>query len=386
MSSGSNQTVFERLGITPVINACGVYTDLGGSMLAPEVFEAMQQANEYFMSMPDLLDHTGARIAELMGAEAGRITPGASAAIALSVSACMTGNDGAKWEQLPSTEGMKNEVLMYRSQLPRYKYASCVHMPGCQVVPIGDDDGLDADAIAAAVTAKTACLMLPQHLTDWYSCPPANLATLCEAAHAVGLPVVVDAAYLNYPLDLFRSFTTAGADLVCFSAKYFYGPNAGGFVIGKEDLMQAVSGLDFTRYESGVYRGFGRPFKMGRYEVVAVLLALENWLNEDHAARWEIYANRVQVIQQPLPRVKGLHTQAAFFTMDERLEATPVNCLTLHFSNECHLSAEVVASRLSDGVPSIASIPMGNKLVLVVDSMTDEHAHIIASKLANALG
>ena len=101
MSKGTNQTVFERLGVPPVINACGIYTDLGGSMLSPEVWEAMQEANQFFMSMPDLLDHTGARIAELMGAEAGRITPGASAAIALSVSACMTGHDGAKWEQLP---------------------------------------------------------------------------------------------------------------------------------------------------------------------------------------------------------------------------------------------------------------------------------------------
>ena len=338
MSKGTNQTVFERLGVPPVINACGIYTDLGGSMLAPEVWEAMQEANQYFMSMPDLLDHTGARVAELMGAEAGRITPGASAAIALSVSACMTGHDGAKWEQLPSTEGMKNEVLMFRSQVPRYKYASCVHMPGCKVVKIGDEEGIDPAAIAPAVTSNTACVMLPQHLTDWYTCPPKNLESICEAAHALGLPVVVDAAYLNYPLDLFRSFTTAGADLVCFSAKYFYGPNAGGFVVGREDLMEAVSGLDFTRFESGVYRSFGRPFKMGRYEVVAVMLALENWLNEDHDTRWQSYAKRVRIIHETVPEVEGLRAEAALFTMDERLESDPVNCLALHFTDDCKLS------------------------------------------------
>ena len=385
MSAGSNQTVFERLGVTPVINACGVYTDLGGSMLAPAVWEAMEETNQYFMKMPDLLDHTGERIAELMGAEAGRITPGASAAIALSVSACMTGNDGAKWEQLPSTDGMKNEVLMYRSQLPGYKYASCVHMPGCKVVQIGTENGLDPAAIAPAVTAKTACVMLPQHLTDWYTCPPTNLANICEAAHAVGLPVVVDAAYLNYPLDLFRCFTAAGADLVCFSAKYFYGPNAGGFVIGREDLMRSVAGLDFTGFESGVYRSFGRPFKMGRYEVVAVLLALENWLSEDHSLRWQSYAERVRVIQAAIPPVDGMSTQAAFFTMDERLESDPVNCLTLDFSRDCKLSADMIAERLSEGVPHIASIPMGDQLVLVVDSMTTEHAHTIAARLPQTL-
>ena len=385
MSKGSNQTVFERLGVTPVINACGVYTDLGGSMLSPEVFEAMQEVNQYFMSMPDLLDHTGARIAELMGAEAGRITPGASAAIALSVSACMTGNDGSKWEQLPSTEGMKNEVLMFASQLPGYKYASCVRMPGCEVISIGGESGIDPAAIAQAVTSRSACVMLPQHLADWFTYPPENLANLCEAAHAAGLPVVVDAAYLNYPLELFRSFTSAGADLVCFSAKYFAGPNAGGFVVGREDLMQAVAGLDFTHYESGFYRIFGRPFKMGRCEVVAVLLALESWLDEDHDARWRTYGERVRVIHESVPEIRGLRAEAAFFTMDERLESYPVNCLALHFSKHCKLSASLVAERLSDGLPSIASIPMDDKLIVAVDAMTDEHARTIASRLPAAL-
>ena len=385
MSHSSNQTVFEHLGVTPVINACGIYTDLGGSMISPTVWEAMEQANQYYLSMPDLLDRTGERIAELMGAEAGRITPGASAAIALSVSACMTGNDGNKWEQLPHTEGLKNEVLMFRSQIPGYKYASVVHMPGCDVVQIGDEKGLDPNAIAPAVTAKTACIMLPQHLTDWFDCPPRQLSKICDTAHELGLPVVVDAAYLNYPLDLFRSFTSAGADLVCFSAKYFGGPNAGGFVIGREDLVRSVAGLDFTRYESGVYRIFGRPFKMGRYEVVAVALALESWLNEDHQARWQSYAARVEVIQDALPPVEGMSATAAFFTMDERLEPNPINCLALQFSNECRVNADMVADRLAEGVPSIASIPMGDKLVLAVDAMTDQHAQTISTRLPDAL-
>ena len=399
MSVRSNQNVYERLGLTPVINACGIYTDLGGSMIAPEVWEAMEEANQYFLNMPDLLDHTGTRVAELMGAEAGRITPGASAAIALSVSACMTGNDGTKWEQLPSTQGMKNEVLMFRSQLPQYKYASCVHMPGCKVIAIGEEEGVDASAIAPAVTENSACVMVPQHLTDWYDNPPQNLEAICSAAHEAGIPVVVDAAYLNYPLGLFKCFTHAGADLVCFSAKYFYGPNAGGFVVGREELMNAVSGLDFTRFESGTYRSFGRPFKMGRYEVIAVMLALEEWLRTDHDARWRSYADRVRTIHSGLPDLEHIRPEVAFFTMDERLdrpedaflgmsergETDPVNCLALHFSAQSPITADQVADRLSDGIPAIASIPMGDKLVLAVDAMTDAHAQVIAARLPKAL-
>ena len=138
MLKGKNQTIFDHLGVKPVINGCGVYTDLGGSMLSPAIWQAMTEANRYFTRMPDLLDASGRRIAELMGAPAARITPGASAAIALSVAATMTGEDGMKWEQLPDTSGMKREVLMFRAHLPSYKYASCVRMPGCEIVPIGE--------------------------------------------------------------------------------------------------------------------------------------------------------------------------------------------------------------------------------------------------------
>ena len=63
-----NDDVFDRLGIEPVINACGIYTDLGGSMLSAPVWGAMEQANRCFTRMPDLLDASGERVASLMEA------------------------------------------------------------------------------------------------------------------------------------------------------------------------------------------------------------------------------------------------------------------------------------------------------------------------------
>jgi D-glucosaminate-6-phosphate ammonia-lyase len=54
--------------------------------------------------------------------------------------------------------------------------------------------------------------------------------------------------------------------LTCVSAKYFGGPNAGGFVSGKADYVQAVRGMEGTNDESGPYKSLGRAFQMGRYE------------------------------------------------------------------------------------------------------------------------
>ena len=87
-------SIFDRLGVKPVINASGIYTDLGGSKLSPQLWADLTQLNEYYVRIPELLEKTGASIARLIGTQAARVTPGASAAIALSVAACMTGEDG----------------------------------------------------------------------------------------------------------------------------------------------------------------------------------------------------------------------------------------------------------------------------------------------------
>src|SRR5262245_11586160 len=81
-------SIFDRLGVRPVVNACGVYTDLGGSVLSPGVWAAMTDVNRSFVSMVELLERTGALLAARVGAEAARVTPGASAAIALGAAAC----------------------------------------------------------------------------------------------------------------------------------------------------------------------------------------------------------------------------------------------------------------------------------------------------------
>jgi D-glucosaminate-6-phosphate ammonia-lyase len=79
--------ILRDLGGRPVVNACGIYTDLGGSVLAPRVWAAMSQANDTFTDMVELLEGTGRIVADLLGTPAARVTPGASAAIALGTAA-----------------------------------------------------------------------------------------------------------------------------------------------------------------------------------------------------------------------------------------------------------------------------------------------------------
>ena len=375
------EPVFDALGVRPVINCCGIYTDLGGSVLSPSVWAAITEMNRYYVRMTDLLDSTGRMIADMTGAEAARVTPGASAAIALAVAATMTGDKGEHWEQLPSTEGLKHQVIIAANHLHNYKYAVCARMPGATLVPVGSISQYNAADLINAISPSTACLLVPAHLLDGYD-GVSQLSELVKAADARSVPVVVDAAYMSYPIELIRKYAQCGAALTCFSAKYFYGPNSGGFVTGKRALIRAVEGLDFTRFESGRYRSFGRPFKMSRYDIAATTLALRDWIGLDHGKRWAGYAAKVDVIAQAARGIAGVRAEKRYFTMSEQLlDSDQVNCVVLRFDPLSRHCAATVAAAIEKGSPSILGIVEKDFLILAVDALLDGHEQVVAERL-----
>ena len=370
------ESLFDRLGIKPVINACGIYTDLGGSRLSPAVWAGMAEANGNFFRLPDLLDVTGRHIAQLLGAEDARITPGAAAGIVLGTAACMAGTDGTKSERLPDVADMPSVVLIQAGH--RYKYDRQVRVTGATLAEIGTANGTRLYQLEQAIDERTAMVLHPAHLEGKPS--TLRLEDVVNIAHKHRVPVFVDAAYLNYPVDIMGSFVGRGADMACFSAKYFGGPNAGGFVVGRRDLIAAVANVHFTRYESGKYLKFGRPLKMDRQTVVGVVLALEEWLQTDHSERLAGYARNVRLVQDKLQGIRGISLSPMCFTMDERFVPEPVNCVVIEFDEaRAGISAAAAADALEAGTPSIAAVLDGNRLAVVMDVLADaEVVHIIA--------
>ncbi len=78
--------VYERLGIQRVINADATLTRLGGSLMEPEVLDAMRDAAGSFVDMHELQRVVGRRLAELTGNEAAYVATGAAAGIACTAS------------------------------------------------------------------------------------------------------------------------------------------------------------------------------------------------------------------------------------------------------------------------------------------------------------
>ena len=153
--------------------------------------------------------------------------------------------------------------------------------------------------------------------------PRSGSTTLAPLARSAGVPIVVDAAFQSFPLSTLARWSRAG-DVACFSAKYFWGPNGGGFVAGRAGLVADIAALDFVGYESGRWRTFGRAFKLDRATVAATVAALDGVgrARPRRAARGLCRRGAVARCAVALRRVALKQ-----FTLDERLVDGPVNAV-----------------------------------------------------------
>jgi L-seryl-tRNA(Ser) seleniumtransferase len=372
-----NESVFDHLGVTPVINCCGVYTDFGGSRLSPTVWAAMAEMNNDYAQLPAMFQATGDRIASLLGAEAALVTPGASAAIMLGTAACMAGMDGEISARLPDVGGARYEVLIQKGQ--RYNFDRQVTMPGAKMVEVGSENGTRIDQVEEAIGAHTAMFIYPAHLEGKAGTLSIDeIVAICKK-HKV--PVFVDAAYMCYPISKLSEYNERGADLVTMSSKYFSGPNAGGFIMGRRDLIDAVVNVYFTRYESGGVLKYGRPLKMDRQMIAAVVLALEEWLETDHDKRLQEHADHANALRESVKSIPGLTLEPMYFTMDERLISDPINCLVMGFEQGCKLNADYLEEKLAEGSPGISAIREGQDIIFALDVVTADEVVFVGKRI-----
>lgn len=188
-------TIYVSLGVTPIINAKGTATRLSGGIMRPEVSAAMVEASEACVDMAELQAAASREIAKATGAEAGYVASGASACLLLAAAACIAGNDLGRMARLPDTRGMKNEIIMMRSQRNFYDHA--IRAAGATLVEVGLPDRYagagvrDAESweIEDAITERTAAIF---YVADAAAQP--SLKTVTAIAKKHKLPVIVDAA------------------------------------------------------------------------------------------------------------------------------------------------------------------------------------------------
>lgn len=304
-------SIYDRLRVKRVVNAAFALTRLGGSILPDEVVEGISEANKHFCYLWDLHKRAGGIISEITGAEAGWVTPGAFAALVLSAAACITGKDPEKMRRLPDTTGMKNEIIIQRCNRHRI-YERSMEVAGGRFVFVGDEMwGGPHELIEDAITERTAAIHFIAPRGSSRGVAP--LETVVDIAHKHGVPVIVDAAGMTWPLEGLHKFTDIGCDLVCYGGKYVGGPNSTGFVIGKKALVEAVALHSFIGVEAGplehwgYWQSIGRGYKLDRQEIVALIIALQRWVNLDHEnVRFSPAWDKVHYIKEEISSLNGL--------------------------------------------------------------------------------
>jgi D-glucosaminate-6-phosphate ammonia-lyase len=376
-SAPSAPSVYEQLGATPVINARGNNTVLGGSTPSARVRRAMQDAERYYVDMQQLLERSGAVIADLLGAEAAYVTPGAAAALALGTAACMAGADADKIARLPDTTGLPGQVLIQAGH--HYHYEHVVTVPGAKLVEVGQPDGTTSAQLEAALGPSVAAVLFPAHLDGAPGTLP--LADVLGLAHARGVPVLVDAAGRVYPLDKFRSYARDGADLVAFGAKYIGALNASGILCGRRDLVNAAAQHGFIGFETTAWeRSFGRPLKVDRQTIVAVVTALQEWLETDHEARIAGYERRLQAMRAELEGAAGV-------SMNIVHGDGPAPCiLRLNLDPaRARYDAGGLTRALLSGHPAIAVGQSGDAVTINPVTLREEDDGLVVSRLGSLL-
>ena len=305
-------SIYSEFGVKRVVNAAFAFTRLGGSTLPKEVQDAMNEANESWVSMWDLMVTGSKYIAERTGADAAWITSGGFNGLVLSTAACMAGKDPEKMRRLPDTTGMKNEIIIQRNNR-LWVYDRAMEVPGGKFVCVGDENyGCGAKEFETAINDKTAAIhyAYPMGSTRKGVIP---LKDLLKVAHAHDVPVIVDACGITYPTNSFKKWKEWGVDLACFGGKYIQGPQACGFILGRKDLVEAVSLHSFIGAESGpedaagYYRSIGRGYKLDRQTIIGLLVAFRRWMEMDHQKEridpaWE----KTRFIEKRIRKLPGL--------------------------------------------------------------------------------
>ena len=126
---------YQKLGVTPFINAAGTYTVLSASTMPDEVQAAIALAARQPVNLNELLDASGAYLAKRLRCEAALVTAGAAAALVVGTAACINmGNEQAVLNIPTDMAGLKNEVIVQKSH--RYGYDHALRNCGVRFVEV----------------------------------------------------------------------------------------------------------------------------------------------------------------------------------------------------------------------------------------------------------
>lgn len=311
-----NNIYTRLLGVRPHLGAHEHISRLSGSRMTEETMDAMAEANRFFVDINELNDAAGKRVAELLGAEAAMITAGGFSSMMLGAAGCLTGTDPEKCEALPHPSWPKRECLVQTRH--RFGYDRAYRAAGMTIVEAETESELVAKisertAMIAALAAVEEQRVYGPPKPKKRALPPEDYVLMPEQLVAIGkragVPVLVDMASDLPPASNLTRWVREGADLFVISGgKGLRGPQSTGILAGRRDLIEAA------RLNAAPNDNIGRGMKVGKEEIIALVVALEAYVRHDHDQDLVTWRERATWLANQLQGIPGVSAEVAVNT------------------------------------------------------------------------
>ncbi len=330
-------SIFESIGVEPIINCRGTFTIIGGSIERPEVRAAMEAASKDFVQYDELADGIGKRLSEITGAEWGMVSAGCAAGMKHVTAACVSGGNPEKLIRIPNLAGFeKTEVIIPKTSRNVYDHA--IRNIGASIIEVETLQELEN-----ALTERTAMIYI-MAFDESQPGQPLSLENISKLAKPRKVPILVDAA--AEVLTIPNKHLQQGADVVVYSGgKAICGPQCAGLVLGRKDILMSAW------QASSPHHGPGRDNKVGREEMMGMLAAVETWTKRDHAAEWKTWLTWLDVIAKKLATIDGITTTV--FEPTELSNRSPVLSVSWDPAN-FNITGDEMAEELGRNKPRIA--------------------------------
>lgn len=364
-AAAKGRDYFAELGVRPFINAAGTFTTLTASLMRPEVVQAYEYASTQFVSLIELQDKVGARIASMLGAEAAMVTSGAAGAMTCGAAGCITGTDRKAISQLPDLTGLKSEAIIQKSH--RFGYDHAVRATGLRLIEVETAEDLDR-----AASEKTAMMLFYNNNDPVGKIGAADFVALGKKHR---IPTFNDCSADVPPVENLTKYIKMGFDLVTFSGgKGLRGPQSAGILAGRSDLIQAAR-LNTSPNSDTISRGM----KVNKEEMLGMLVALESFMKTDHEAEWKEWERRIKVITDAVKDIPSVTSETFVPPI-----ANHVPHLRIKWDNgQVRLTPPDIMKQLREGQPSIEAHPETNREALVIGvwMMQPKEAEIVARRI-----
>ena len=330
---------FKELGVGTFINAAGTYTMFTASLMRPEVMEAINYSSKHFVSLNELHDAVGKRIAELVQSEAAMVTSGAASALTLGTAAILTGKNPEFIKNLPDLTGMKSQVIIQKTHRVGYDHA--IRNCGVKMIEVETVEELEN-----AINDKTALMFF---LNDAEPKGQIKSEQYVALAKKHNLPTLIDCAADVPPTENLWKHTKLGFDLVAFSGgKGIRGPQSSGLLLGRKALIEAARMSAPPNGDT-----IGRGMKVNKEELLGMMIALEAFIKRDAEAEWKEWERRAKVVTASVMGVKSVTTEIYVPPIANHVPTVRIKWEKAALK----LTADEVRKQLRAGKPALEIVP-----------------------------